>query len=77
METFYKGREHFSLKHFEKRYSIKNLEKKDLRKEIVKIRRKVYPDIKKFRNVGSTFKDTEITKKELKNILKKYPNIPN
>ena len=77
MKAFYKKEDYFSLQHFTKKYNIKSLKKKNLRKEIKKIRRQVYPNIKKYPNVGSTFKNTEVIKTQLKKILKDYPDIPN
>jgi UDP-N-acetylmuramate dehydrogenase len=77
MGNFYKEEEYFSLEHFAKKHNIKNLKKEGLRKEIKKIRRKIYPNVKKFPNVGSTFGNTEVSKKECLELLKKYPQIPN
>lgn len=68
--------EYFSLEEFAKKYQIKNLKKENIRINILKIRESIYPDIKKFPNVGSTFKNAEITKTELKKIMIKYPEIP-
>ena len=77
MTEKYKEGEYFSLSHFAKRHNLGKLKKSDIRKSIKKIRRAVYPNLKKFPNVGSTFKNTEVTKIQLKKILKKYPDIPN
>jgi UDP-N-acetylmuramate dehydrogenase len=77
MKGFYKEGEYFSLKHFAKKYNLGKIEKSEIRKSIKKTRKKFFPNVKKFPNVGSTFGNTEITKIQLKNILKIYPDIPN
>ncbi len=77
MRKKYLDKEYFSLVHFAKKHNLGIIKKEEIRKNIKKIRRKIYPDIKKFPNVGSTFKNTEISESQLKKILKKYPDIPN
>jgi len=78
---FYKNNfmntEYFSLRDFANRYSLGRLKKIDIRKNILKLRKNIYPNIKKYPNVGSTFKNIEITKSQFKKILKEYPDIPN
>lgn len=76
IKEFYKNDEYFSLKHFSSKHNLGEIIKKEIRKNIINIRKNVYPNIKKFPNVGSTFKNVEIDKKQLKKILKKYPEIP-
>ena len=77
MNKKYVDGEYFSLAHFAKQHGLGKLKKSDIRKSIKKIRRAVYPNLKKYPNVGSTFKNTEVTKTQLKNIIRNYPDIPN
>lgn len=77
IKFFYKEDDYFSLRHFAKKYNLKSLKKQNLRTEIKKIRRNIYPNIEKFPNVGSTFKNAEITKRQFKKISQQYPKIPN
>ncbi len=76
MKKKYGEGEYFSLAHFAKKHNLGRIKKSEIRKNIKKIRRAVYPDLKKFPNVGSTFKNTEVTKEQLKEILKKNPDMP-
>jgi len=77
MNKKYKDEEYFSLEHFAKKHKIEKIKENEIRKNIIKIRKGIYPDIKKFPNVGSTFKNAEISKKQFDFIVKKYPDIPN
>jgi UDP-N-acetylmuramate dehydrogenase len=72
----YPGDEYFSLSHFAKKHGLGRLKKVDIRKAVKKMRRDIFPDLKKYPNVGSTFKNTEVTKTQMKKILKAYPYIP-
>ncbi len=72
----FNSKDYTSLKDFFKKYNLKNVNKKDIRKEIIKIRRKIYPNINMYPNVGSTFQNSEISLSEFKKIKKQYPNIP-
>lgn len=76
MKKKYNDEEYFSLAHFVKKNNLGKITKSEIRKNIQKIRKSVYPDLKKFPNVGSTFKNMEIVKSQFKKILKKYPDIP-
>ncbi len=76
IEEFYKEDEYFSLEHFSKKYNLGKIKKTEIRKNIIKVRKNIYPDIKKYPNIGSTFKNTEISEKQFKIIIEKYPNIP-
>jgi UDP-N-acetylmuramate dehydrogenase len=76
MKEKYADGEYFSLSHFAKKHNLGKIKKSEIRKNIKKVRRTIYPDLKKLPNVGSTFKNTEVDKKKLKELLKKYPEMP-
>ncbi len=73
----YINKEYFSWKDFAQKYNLGKIKKLELRKSVKKIRRLNYPDLKKFPNVGSVFKNAEISDWQLKKILKQYPDLPN
>lgn len=77
MDVLYNQEEYFSLEHFAKKHNLGKIKNSEIRKNIKKIRKGIYPDIKKFPNVGSTFGNTELSKSQLKKLLKKYPDTPN
>jgi UDP-N-acetylenolpyruvoylglucosamine reductase len=77
VNNFYKDDEYFSLEHFAKKHNLGKIKKSEIRENIIKIRKNIYPDIEKFPNVGSTFKNAEVSQKEFEKIFKKYPEIPN
>jgi UDP-N-acetylmuramate dehydrogenase len=77
VNNFYKDDEYFSLEHFAKKHNLGKIKKSEIRENIIKLRKNIYPDIEKFPNVGSTFKNAEVSQKEFEKIFKKYPEIPN
>jgi UDP-N-acetylmuramate dehydrogenase len=50
---------------------------KDVRKAVLKIRSRKFPNMKKFGTAGSFFKNPIITKSHYSRLLKKHPQLPN
>lgn len=75
-KKFYFEDEYYSIKDFLKKNSLEKTKREEIRRVIKKIRKNTYPDINKYPNVGSTFKNIQCSKIQFKKIQKKYPEIP-